>query len=408
MRRVVAPNPISRIASVLALCVGIQAQDPAFDDPWRVIELPVEGAAVTVQVEDPEVPRLLGRGFALLGSGWDWEARRVFKQATSRVPSQPTAYLGLSLASRNHPRLAAERVWDAGLRRRFGSPAEAAAIEAYLRYYRIETRPLPVEERYDTAPDAVRHRILCQDLVAILEQQDGDEVPVVQALLAYERGSGSRAALDDRALRTALVEAGEMPFLVPGFPGGFTTATGGSEALPRHPFHPGRDDARSAGDAPVTWQPRPAPGFDLVRGLGGRSRMEDYAGKPMLVVFFLGFGCVHCVAQLDELDPQTQRFWDAGIQVVSIGTDSADQVKAARITALENGTDPLQFDVLSDPDGEAFKAWHAWDDFEDEALHGTYLVDPKGRILWQDISTQPFMDTEFLLAECLRLLEIWK
>lgn len=54
-----------------------------------------------------------------------------------------------------------------------------------------------------------------------------------------------------------------------------------------------------------------------------------------------------------------------------------------------------------------FKQWNCWDEFSDEALHGTFLVDPKGRILWQDISLRPFEESDWLLAECRRLLDAW-
>ena len=117
---------------------------------------------------------------------------------------------------------------------------------------------------------------------------------------------------------------------------------------------------------------------------------------------------MHCQAQLVELDPQAKAFERAGIDVVTIGTDSRDQVKAAHQASIENGIDPLHFEVLCDPEGAAFKQWGCWDEFGDEALHGTYLVSAERRILWQDISTQPFEDSEFLLAECRRLLDVWR
>ena len=132
----------------------------------------------------------------------------------------------------------------------------------------------------------------------------------------------------------------------------------------------------------MQWQPQLAKGFDLPRGLGGRSTYADYQGRPLLIVFFLGFGCAHCVAQLSDLDPLTPKFRAAGIEVVTIGTDDLDQVKAARQAADENGVDPLHFDVLCDKEAEVFKQWGAWDEFSNEALHGTYLLDGKGRILW--------------------------
>ncbi|MCA8978289.1 MAG: redoxin domain-containing protein [Planctomycetes bacterium] len=102
------------------------------------------------------------------------------------------------------------------------------------------------------------------------------------------------------------------------------------------------------------------------------------------------------------------KFAKAGIEVVTIGTDDIAEIKAAHQAALENGTDPLHFEVLCDPKGSAFRRWGVWDEFTDEALHGTFLVDAGGRILWQDISAQPFEETDFLLAECVRLLAAWR
>jgi hypothetical protein len=37
-------------------------------------------------------------------------------------------------------------------------------------------------------------------------------------------------------------------------------------------------------------------------------------------------------------------------------------------------------------------------------LHGTFLIDGKGRVRWQEISYEPFMDAKFLLEESKRLL----
>lgn len=92
---------------------------------------------------------------------------------------------------------------------------------------------------------------------------------------------------------------------------------------------------------------------------------------------------------------------------MTIGVDTPDEVKAARQAAIENGVDPLHFEVLCDPKGDVFKQWGCWDQFEDEALHGTFLVDAKGRILWRDVSLRPFEESEWLLAECKRLLAAW-
>ncbi len=51
-----------------------------------------------------------------------------------------------------------------------------------------------------------------------------------------------------------------------------------------------------------------------------------------------------------------------------------------------------------------FRAYGAFDDFEDVNLHGTFLVDGDGLVRWNDVGFEPFMDAAFLLAESKRLL----
>ena len=62
--------------------------------------------------------------------------------------------------------------------------------------------------------------------------------------------------------------------------------------------------------------------------------------------------------------------------------------------------------MLADPKLEAFKAWRCHDDFENMPLHGTFLVDRDGRIRWQDISYEPFVEIDWLLEESRRLLAL--
>jgi peroxiredoxin len=111
---------------------------------------------------------------------------------------------------------------------------------------------------------------------------------------------------------------------------------------------------------------------------------------------------VHCVEQLVEFAPAADRFTEAGIDLVAIGTDTAEELRDSF------GDDPLDtgypFPVLTDPELADFRAYRAFDDFEDPPLHGTFLVDGRGRLRWQDVSYEPFLDWEFLLEESQRLL----
>ena len=90
----------------------------------------------------------------------------------------------------------------------------------------------------------------------------------------------------------------------------------------------------------------------------------------------------------------------AGLEVVAISTDDQEGLEKS-LEAYEKGAFP--FPLVANSSLDVFKAYRAYDDFEGLALHGTYLIDGKGAILWHDISYEPFMDPGFVLSEWLRL-----
>ena len=126
----------------------------------------------------------------------------------------------------------------------------------------------------------------------------------------------------------------------------------------------------------------------------------------MIVVFYLGFGCLHCVEQLQVLEPMKQEFAAAGISLVAISSESADQLQTALAKRAETGAAAPTIPILVDPAFQAFRLYRAFDDFENVPLHGTFLIDGAGLVRWQDIGAEPFMDAKFLLAESQRLLAL--
>ena len=154
---------------------------------------------------------------------------------------------------------------------------------------------------------------------------------------------------------------------------------------------------------PSTWRPTGHPGFDLAAADGGRRALAPGGGRPTLVVFYLGFGCLHCVEQLKALAPKAGEFAAAGVDVVAIGNESLDKLKE-HVAAL--GDQQLPFPLLADPELAAFRAWHCHDDFEAMPLHGTFLVDADGAVRWQDVSFEPFTQIDWLLQEARRLLAL--
>jgi alkyl hydroperoxide reductase subunit AhpC len=66
----------------------------------------------------------------------------------------------------------------------------------------------------------------------------------------------------------------------------------------------------------------------------------------------------------------------------------------------------IPFPVASDPKHVVFQQFRAYDDFEQQPLHGTFLIDAKGMVRWHDIGYEPFMETAFVLNEAKRLLAL--
>lgn len=157
---------------------------------------------------------------------------------------------------------------------------------------------------------------------------------------------------------------------------------------------------------PFRWQPPAAPDFTLTDGEGRKVSLRQYRGKPVVVIFYLGAGCAHCIEQLVAFAPLAAEFKQAGIELLAVSTDTASGLQFTVEKAKYNGGFPIR--LAADPGLKAFKAFRAHDDFEQQALHGTFLVDAEGHIRWQDISYQPFMETKFLLGEAQRLLHLPK
>jgi len=169
--------------------------------------------------------------------------------------------------------------------------------------------------------------------------------------------------------------------------------------------HPPRTDVGERPDldtlGPRHWRPAPASDWKLADADGQSRSLADYRGRPVVVLFYLGRACPHCLEQLNHFAPAQARFAAAGLDLVAISTDSAESLKR---TVRKGDGSRFPFPLLADPTLDTFKAWHVYDDFESLALHGTFLVDARGLVRWQDISHEPFMDVDFLLAESARLL----
>jgi peroxiredoxin len=161
-----------------------------------------------------------------------------------------------------------------------------------------------------------------------------------------------------------------------------------------------RPDLDSLG--PLRWQPYPAAAWTLPNNQNRPQSLSDFRGRPVLVMFYLGSGCAHCIEQLNAFNPLTKDFAAAGIPILAVSTDSPEGLHKTMEKAKSDGG--FLFPIVSDASLETFKSYRAFDDFERVALHGTFLIDGDGWVRWQNISADPFNDAAWLLAEAKRLL----
>ncbi len=152
---------------------------------------------------------------------------------------------------------------------------------------------------------------------------------------------------------------------------------------------------------PVHWQPPMAPEWEAIDSDNKTVSNDSYVGENYLLIFYLGHGCLHCAEQLQAFGPRVEDFEDAGVRMVAISSDD----NAGLTKSLDNYSGKMPMRLASNSKLDIFKAFRAHDDFENQPLHGTFLIDGKGRIRWQDVSFEPFMDHEFLLEESQRLLK---
>ncbi|WNM23932.1 peroxiredoxin family protein [Demequina capsici] len=116
--------------------------------------------------------------------------------------------------------------------------------------------------------------------------------------------------------------------------------------------------------------------FTLPLSTGGEVSLSDYAGSPVVLYFNEGAGCDSCLTQMAaiEADPD---FAEAGIEVLPIVMNTADQINAERERlgvatpfALDDGT-------VSEAYGTLGQGMH-----EGLPGHGFVLIDADGTQLW--------------------------
>jgi peroxiredoxin len=156
---------------------------------------------------------------------------------------------------------------------------------------------------------------------------------------------------------------------------------------------------------PLGWTPSPAEPLDATDTDGKPWSLAAHKGRNVVVLFFLGGGCAHCMDQLKAFAKVSDDLKALNTDIVAISTED---LAASRDLKQNKAGINFPMPILADPKLSLFKAYRAHDDFEDIPLHGTFLIDAKGLIRFQRISAEPFLDVDFIKKETARVSKLLK
>ena len=154
----------------------------------------------------------------------------------------------------------------------------------------------------------------------------------------------------------------------------------------------------------VTVEPLPhlllgqsAPEFSLLNSNLQRVTLSELNGDgPVVVVFYYGYFCSHCVAQLFALNDDIAYFQELGASVVAISADPPEETSKKYARYGE-----FSFSVLSDPENKVAAAYGVYQpetaSTPGELQHGTFVMDRAGEVVWTYKGHVPFTDNQSLL-----------
>lgn len=121
-----------------------------------------------------------------------------------------------------------------------------------------------------------------------------------------------------------------------------------------------------------------APGFSLRCGQHCAAKLDDYLGRPLVLVFYVADWHPVCTGQLERYRDLTQELNPLGAALVAISPDTfwshAAFARAHR----------LPFPLLSDdsPRGAIARAYGVYDGDREAPRRALFVIDPTGTITW--------------------------
>lgn len=150
---------------------------------------------------------------------------------------------------------------------------------------------------------------------------------------------------------------------------------------------------------------QPAPDFTLPNVEQQQVSLKELNKRgPVVIVFYYGYYCSHCVTQLVGLNENLKKFEELGATIVAISEDASHET--ATKFAKYRGFD---FDVLSDAENFTATKYNIYQPAtvsrKEIRQHGLFVIDQNGDVAWAYKGYAPFMDTQVLFKELKALVQ---
>jgi peroxiredoxin Q/BCP len=141
-----------------------------------------------------------------------------------------------------------------------------------------------------------------------------------------------------------------------------------------------------------------APDFDLATDGGGRVRLSDLRGQPVVLYFYPKDDTPGCTTQACEFRDEYAQFREHGAVVLGVSPD--DETSHARFRSKYS----LPFSLLADPDHKVAEQYGVWGEREYRGKkymgisRSTFVIDPAGRVAKAFYGVKPQGHAEKVLA----------
>jgi peroxiredoxin len=152
---------------------------------------------------------------------------------------------------------------------------------------------------------------------------------------------------------------------------------------------------------------QPAPDFELSDPFNRTYRLQALLEKgPVVLIFYYGYHCNHCVGQLFAVQDDVTYFKELGAQVVAVSADPTD-VTLQRFKQYG----AFAFPVLSDAGNKVAETYGVFAPARggkrEDLQHGTFVIGRDGRVRWCNVADEPFTNNRVLLVEVARAEGRW-